>query len=115
MIPEEIGMEGAMDYRALIASSLTDVGVDVHRVQQIESGAMIYGDAGLLDSVHLVALIAAIEERLSVALDSPVNLFSERGALLVDDFKDVQAMVSLLEQLVTDHAATREQCWGTKR
>ena len=104
-----------MDYQALMASSLTDVGVDVHRVEQIESGAMIYGDAGLLDSVHLVALIAAVEERLSVALDSPVNLFDERGALLVDDFKDVQALGSLLEQLVTGHAATRKECWGTKR
>ena len=97
-----------MDYRALIASSLMDIGVDVHRVQQIESGAMIYGEAGLLDSVYLVALIAAVEERLTVELDAPVNLFGQRGVALVDDFKDVQTLVSFLEDRVTGNGAARE-------
>jgi acyl carrier protein len=115
VIPGEIEIEGAMEYRALIASALVDIGVDGHRIQQIESGAMIYGDAGLLDSVHLVALIAAIEERLSVELEAPVSLFGERGVALVDDFKDVQTLVSLLEDRATGHAAAREPCWEIKR
>jgi acyl carrier protein len=107
VIPGEIAREGAMDYWVLIASSLLDIGVDVHRIQQIESGAMIYGDAGLLDSVYLVALIAAIEERLTVELDAPVNLFGERGVALVDDFKDVQTLISFLEARVPGNAVAR--------
>jgi hypothetical protein len=97
-----------MDYRALIASSLLDIGIDGHRVQQIESGAMIYGDAGLLDSVYLVALIAAIEERLTGDAGAPVNLFGERGFALVDEFKDVQTLASFLEHCVTGNAAARK-------
>jgi acyl carrier protein len=110
----EIEIEGTMEYRALIASSLMDIGVDVHGVQQIESGAMIYGDAGLLDSVYLVALIAAIEEKLTVALDAPVDLFRDRGVALVDEFKDVQTLASFLEDRVTGNATARE-CWEIKR
>jgi hypothetical protein len=102
-----------MDYRTLIASSLRDIGVDGPRVQQIEAGAMIYGDAGLLDSVYLVALIAALEEKLIVELDAPVNLFGERGVALLDDFKDVQALASFLEFRVASNTSVREQCGGT--
>ena len=104
-----------MDYRALISSSLMDIGVDAHGVQQIESGAMIYGDAGLLDSVYLVALIASLEERLTVALDAPVDLFGDRGVALVDEFKDVQTLASFLKNHVTGNATVREQCWEIKR
>jgi acyl carrier protein len=104
----EIETEGVMDYRAVITSSLMDIGIDVHDVQQIESGAMIYGDAGFLDSVYLVALIAAIEERLTVALDAPVDLFGYRGVDLVDEFKDVQTLASFLKDRVTGNATVRE-------
>jgi acyl carrier protein len=97
-----------MDYRALITSSLVDIGVDVHGVQQIESGAMIYGAAGFLDSVYLVALIAAIEERLTVAMDAPVDLFGDRGVALLDEFKDVETLASFLKDRVTGNAMARE-------
>lgn len=97
-----------MDHRALIASSLEDVGVDLHRIQEIESGARIYGDAGLLDSVHLVALIAAIEERISVEIGAPVSLFDERGMALVEDFKDFQTLISFLRDRETGHVAARQ-------
>jgi hypothetical protein len=56
----------------------------------------------------LVALIAAIEERLTVALDAPVNLFGERGVALVGEFKDVQTLVSFLKDRVPGNAAARE-------
>jgi hypothetical protein len=96
-----------MDYRALIASALLDIDIDVHLVQQIEAGAMIYGDAGFLDSVHLVALIAAIEERLAGDPGAPVSLFARRDVDLVDEFADVETLASFLEHCVHDAAAVK--------
>ena len=77
-----------MDYRALVTSSLLSIGVESDQVHQIEAGAGIYGDEGLLDSVHLVSLIVAIEEALNKAFDTPVSLFSERDMALLDEFRD---------------------------
>lgn len=106
----QLEIEEAMDYQALITSSLMDIGVDVHGVQQIEAGAMLYGDAGFLDSVYLVALIAAIEERLTVVLTTPVDLFGDRGVALLDEFKDIQTLASFLKDRVTGNATAREWC-----
>lgn len=97
-----------MQYRTLISSSLKDIGLDGARIQLIESGAVIYGDAGLLDSVHLVALIAVLEERLTVRGEAPVSLFEERGFALLDAFKDVQTLVAFLEDREGSRPMARE-------
>jgi len=97
-----------MDYRALISSSLLSIGVDPAQVHEIESGAELYGDAGLLDSVHLVSLIAVLEDALARAFDSPVNFFSERGVELLEEFKDVNTLVSFLERRMTSKAVVSE-------
>jgi acyl carrier protein len=87
-----------MNYRALLSSSLESIGVDPHQVQQIESGAEMYGAGGVLDSVHLVGLIAAIEDALDPSSDTRVNLFSERGIDLLDDFRDADTLIAFLER-----------------
>jgi hypothetical protein len=87
-----------VDYRILVAHCLLSIGIDPHLVFQIESGAEIYGPAGLLDSVYLVALIAAIEEVLANALGTPVNFFGERGVDLLDGFRDANTLVLFLER-----------------
>jgi acyl carrier protein len=107
--------EAAMQYRTLIASSLQDIGLDGSRIQLIDTGAMIYGDTGLLDSVHLVALIAALEERLSVPGEAPVSLFEERGFALLDAFKDVQTLVAFLEDREGSRPFARETYPGTTK
>jgi hypothetical protein len=89
-----------MDYHALLSSSLLSIGLDPELVVQIEDGAEIYGDAGLLDSVYLVGLIAAMEEALARAFDAPVDLFAERGVGLLDEFKDAKNLVSFLRRRV---------------
>jgi acyl carrier protein len=96
-----------MDYRALLRSSLLSIGVDPELVHQIERGAEIYGDAGLLDSVYLVGLIAAIEEALTRDLELDVDLFSKRGAGLLDEFKNANTLVSFLERRMPSYTATR--------
>jgi acyl carrier protein len=103
-----------MDYRALVAASLTDIGVEFDRVKEIEAGAMIYGDTGVLDSVYLVALIAALEERLAVAQGAPVNLFAERDFALVDEFRDLRTLISFLQGRGTGNAAVGEPRRGIK-
>ena len=110
-----IGEREVMDYRALVAASLEDVGVELDRVRQIEAGAMIYGDTGVLDSVYLVALIAAIEERLVVAQGAPVDLFAERDFALVDEFKDLRTLISFLEGRGARNAAGGEPCRGIRQ
>ena len=97
-----------MNYRALIVSSLVEIGVDADRVQQIESGAAIYGDNGLLDSLYLVAFIAALEERLSAELDTSVSPFGERNVALLDGFRDVQTLTSLLADCASGKAAAKK-------
>jgi hypothetical protein len=87
-----------MDYQGLIMTSLWEIGVDPEQVELIKSGAPIYGEAGLLDSVHLVSLIVVLEDTLTKAFDTPVNLFSERGDELLDEFKDVTTLASFLER-----------------
>ena len=87
-----------MDYHALLSSSLLSIGLDPELVLQIEDGAEIYGDAGLLDSVYLVGLITAMEEVLAKAFDTPIDLFTERGVSLLDEFKDANTLVSFLER-----------------
>jgi hypothetical protein len=87
-----------MNYRTLLSSSLLSIGVDPYQVKQIETGAEMYGAEGVLDSIHLVALIAAIEERLTTSSDAPVNLFSERGVDLLDDFRNANTLASFLER-----------------
>lgn len=87
-----------MDYRALLSSSLISVGLDSDVVCQIEGGGEIYGEAGLLDSVYLVGLIAAIEEALSKACGTDIDLFSERSVGLLDEFKNANTIVSFLER-----------------
>lgn len=96
-----------MNYRALLLSSLLSIGVDPEVVRQIDHGAEIYGDAGLLDSVYLVGLIAAIEEALSRDLETDVDLFSERGTGLLDEFKNANTLVSFLERRALSCSATR--------
>jgi acyl carrier protein len=103
-----------MDYRALVTSTLTDIGVELDCIEAIEAGAMIYGNTGVLDSVHLVALIAALEERLAVALDAPVSLFAERDFALVDEFKDLPTLVAFLQGLGGGNAAVGESGRGIK-
>jgi hypothetical protein len=78
-------------------ASLSEIGVDRVQVDLIGSGAPIYGEAGLLDSVHLLSLIVVIEDALTQALGTPVSLFSERGDGLLDEFKDVTTLASFLE------------------
>jgi acyl carrier protein len=89
-----------MDYQALLSSCLLSVGLDPELIQQIELGAEIYGDGGLLDSVHLVGLIVAIEEALNKVFDTTIDLYSERGVGLLDEFKNANTLVSFLEQSV---------------
>jgi hypothetical protein len=86
------------DYRALIISSLLSIGIEPNLVAEIETGAEIYGPTGVLDSVYLVALIAAIEEAFARALDRPVNVFGERGVDLLDEFRDADTLGSFLER-----------------
>lgn len=87
-----------MDYRKLVSSSLLAIGVDPEQIRQIESGAEIYGDAGFLNSIHLVSLIATLEEALYQQLKIPISLYSERGDRLLDDFRNENSLVSFLEQ-----------------
>jgi hypothetical protein len=87
-----------MDYRALLSSSLLSIGLDVDQVQRIESGAEIYGAAGLLDSVYLVGLIAAIEEALQGAFGTAVDLFGERDVALLEEFRNADTLVSFLDR-----------------
>jgi acyl carrier protein len=86
-----------MDYRALVMSTLVSIGIDPDHVHEIEAGAEIYGDAGILDSVYLVGLIVGIEEALSKAQGRPTSLFFESGVDLLDEFKDINTLVSFLE------------------
>jgi hypothetical protein len=96
-----------MNYQALLFSSLLSIDVDPELVRLIEHGAEIYGDAGLLDSVYLVALIAAIEEALTRHLETDIDLFAERGAGLLDEFKNATSLVSYLERRVSSCSAAR--------
>jgi hypothetical protein len=99
--------ENFMDYRALLRSSLLSIGVDPELVHQIEHGAEIYGDAGLLDSVYLVSLVAAIEEVLSWHLQTDIDLFSQRGAGLLDEFKNANTLVSFFERCLPSYTVRR--------
>lgn len=101
-----------MDYRALVLSTLVSIGVDPDWVHQFEAGADIYGDAGLLDSVYLVGLIAGIEDALSKAEDKPTSLFIESGVALLEAFKDINTLVSFLEGRAQSNAPISEQCAG---
>ena len=101
-----------MDYRALVLSTLVSIGIEPDQVHAIEAGAEIYGDAGLLDSVYLVSLIAGIEEALSKAEDKSASLFIESGVALLDHFKDINTLVSFLDARAQSNAAIREQCAG---
>jgi hypothetical protein len=96
-----------MDYQALLSSCLLSVGVEPELVHQIQQGAEIYGDAGLLDSVYLVALIVAIEEALGKVLETTIDLYSERGVGLLDTFKYASSLISFLEQTVSSCLLTR--------
>jgi hypothetical protein len=87
-----------MDYRALLSSSLLSIGLDVDQVHHIESGAEIYGTTGLLDSVYLVGLIAAIEESLHKVFGTDVDLFGERDVALLDEFRNADTLVSFLDR-----------------
>jgi hypothetical protein len=78
--------------------SLSEIGVDRAQVDLIDSGVPIYGETGLLDSVHLLSLIVVIEDTMTQALGSPISLFSERGDRLLDEFKDVTTLASFLER-----------------
>jgi hypothetical protein len=101
-----------MDYRALVLATLVSIGIDPDHVHEIEAGAEIYGAAGVLDSVYLVGLIAGIEEALSKAEDKSASLFIESGVALLDQFKDINTLVSFLEGRTQSNAAIREQCAG---
>jgi hypothetical protein len=87
-----------MDYRALLSSSLQSIGLDADQVHHIEAGAEIYGEAGLLDSVYLVGLIAAIEESLHRSFGTDVDLFRERDVALLDEFRNADTLVSFLDR-----------------
>jgi hypothetical protein len=101
-----------MDYRALVLSTLVSIGIDPDQVHEIEAGVEIYGKAGLLDSVYLVSLIVGIEDALSKAQGKPANLFFESGVDLLDEFKDINTLVSFLEGLAQSDATIREQGAG---
>jgi hypothetical protein len=97
-----------MDYRELLSSSLLSIGVDADQVSHIALGAEIYGEAGLLDSVYLVGLIAAIEESLHKALGTEVDLFGERDVALLDEFRNADTLVSFLDRHFPQGRAPRE-------
>jgi hypothetical protein len=101
-----------MDYRALVLSTLVSIGIDPDQVHEIEAGTQIYGDAGLLDSVYLVGLIAGIEEALSKTEDKPASLFIESGDAVLEAFKDINTLVSFLEGRAQSNVAIGEQCAG---
>jgi hypothetical protein len=87
-----------MDYHRFIMASLSQIGIDPEQCDLINSGVAIYGEAGLLDSVHLLSLIVVIDDALTQALGTPVNLFSERGDGLLDEFKDITTLAAFLER-----------------
>lgn len=60
---------------------------------------IIVGPAGRLDSLGIVNLVLAIEERASDVIGSPVRLLDE-GAMLDDGgpFRDVGSLAGLLER-----------------
>lgn len=93
----EQGREG-MDFRKLISSSLLSIGVDMDSVRQIEDGAEIYGEAGILDSLHLVSLISTVGDVLCELFGEPVGLLQEPDWTLIDHFRNIDTLVSFLTQ-----------------
>jgi hypothetical protein len=91
----------SIDYRSLISASLLTIGVDSERVSLIEAGAELYGERGLIDSAHLVSLMAALEERLDSIADTPIDLFAQQDTLL-EAFRTTNTLMFFLEQLVQD-------------
>jgi len=64
--------------------------------------AIIVGPSGRLDSLGIVNLILAIEERALDAIGEPVRLLDE-GSLIDEDgpFRNVESLARLLETLST--------------
>ena len=76
--------------------------MDVDQVNEIEAGADIYGESGLLDSIQLVSLIAAIEEGLTDAFGKPTDLFGQQNWALLAAFTNTTSLVSFLERRWVD-------------
>jgi hypothetical protein len=86
----------SLSTRNFILTALKKVGIDDERIQALNHGADLYGPQGLVDSVHLVSLIAEVGEEVELITGNSDSFFDILDQNVFENFKNIHHLEQLL-------------------
>ncbi|MBI2478225.1 MAG: hypothetical protein HYV60_06165 [Planctomycetia bacterium] len=98
-------MSTSEQVREVVWEAIDEANEDLDPGEQIDRDGILYGRGGVLDSLGLVNLLLAIEERLSDRFGIRVTLASDKAMSRErSPFRTTKALASFVEELLEVHA-----------